>query len=302
LQGNHLSKHVSTPSVVMSLSFEQKAFSVAPTYAHCAVSLCSDVKFVVDCTLPRHGRDAAGLAEVSRRSGVHIVMAASCSSAAAINTSTSSSSSMQLSDSEALGRDLERQLMYGIEVSDANSTSSKIPCGVIVVALDGASEERPASSTNAACRALTARECTELQAAAFAHSTAGAPLLVQLPPFESALSTQVLDALAAAASHSSNSSSSEAAAAAAAAAALLSRVVLCNVHSGSPLAEHLALLQRGVVLSFDTFGRAYTDARADVEWPTDTACAARVAALVAEGYSEQLLCGARVSQRIHLSR
>jgi predicted metal-dependent phosphotriesterase family hydrolase len=249
---------------------------------------------VVDCTLHCHGRDAAGLAEVARRSGIHVVLAASCSSAAVISTSTSSSSSMQLSESEALGKDLERQLMYGIEVS-AGSSPIKAQCGVIIVALDGASEERPASLINAACRALTARECTELQAAAFAHSATGAPIMVQLPPFQFALSKQVLDTLAAVASTSGSSNSTVAA-------TLLSRVVLCNVHAGSLLAEQLAVLLRGALLSFDTFGRAYTDARADVEWSTDKACAARVAALVAEGYSAQLLCGSRVSQRIHLTR
>jgi predicted metal-dependent phosphotriesterase family hydrolase len=265
-----------------------------------AVSFCSDVKFVVDCTLQHHGRDAAGLTDVSRRSCLHIVMAASCSSGA-ITSATTSSSSIPLSESEVLGRDLERQLMYGVKVS-AGSSPSKVQCGVIVIALDGASEERAASATNAHCRVLTARECTELQAAAFACSATGAPIMVQMPPFEFALSKQLLDTLAAAAAGSNSSSSSSSSSSSDAAAALLSRVVLCSVHAGSALAEQLAVLQRGALLSFDTFGRAYTDARADVEWPTDAACAVRVASLVAEGYSAQLLCGARVSQRIHLTR
>ncbi|KAG5191218.1 hypothetical protein JKP88DRAFT_352399 [Tribonema minus] len=241
---------------------------------------------IIDTTLRRHRRDAAGLAEISRRTGVAVVAAASCADA------YPEEAALGQSYEDAAAADIQYQLLHGVAAalsggsSTAGSGGEKIQCGVAVVELAGGGDidaqqrlELERSQWDGAPAAppyaLAAAEVAQLRAAARAQcacaaACAGArpPLLVLVPPFAFAPAARaVLDVLRAV--HAD----------------VVTATVLCGATAAAARADALRpLLSAGATLCFDAFGRAACDGGADAGpvLPGDAADAALVAALLSD--------------------
>ena len=81
------------------------------------------------------------------------------------------------------------------------------------------------------------------------------------------------------------------------------QIVVAGMHGGvsQSLPDQAALLNKGVVLCFDCFGRVEWSAGSDY-YPSDEESAVRIAELVRQGFVERIVISSGVSRRIHLSR
>lgn len=165
------------------------------------------------------------------------------------------------------------------------STPSRIQAGFILVKL---SENN--NSDGSLLNPLT-HGTTTLEGAVMAQQATGAPLMLACSHFIRWPTLEV--ALAVATAHWE------------AADTTLTRknLIVAGMHGGAsqPLQGQTALLNKGVVLCFDCFGR--------VEWfpgpdyyPSDEETAMRIADLVRQGFADRIVLSSGVSRRIHLSR
>ena len=206
---------------------------------------------VCDCAAA--GRDPRALRELSRRTGVHIVMAASCASASAL-------------DDDELVDHIVSELLEGIAADDG----SRIRAGLIELELAAADSGRL------------------LRAAAAAHVRSGAPIFCVLGPEANAGADAAVHQLIAAGARPS-------------------AIVVCRAQLLLDAPDELrALLRRGVTLCFGGAGTGWCVAGATAatdKWaepPTDGQLARGMAALVAEGWGEQLLLTAGVESALQL--
>lgn len=231
---------------------------------------------------------------------------------------------------ESIGKGLEHQLLFGEHGNDSYSHSapsaappttttapaggaaSRVQAGFILVKLycgNSSCSYQPgattATGTPTAESALLASgdsisdriaggTAMVLEGAVKAQLATGAPLMlafshfVRWPRVESALAIVAAhwgDTPDAGASRSSR------------------QVIVAGMHGGvsQSLPDHAALLNKGVVLCFDCFGRVEWSAGSDY-YPSDEESAVRIAELVRQGFAGQIVISSGVSRRIHLSR
>lgn len=196
-----------------------------------------------------------------------------------------------LPSAEVIGRELERQLLFGVHATNAADRASKVSthapprvqAGVVVVNLGNRYSSRNGLQEPPTC--LADETIRALEGAAWAQRATSAPLIIVCPHF--VLWEHVESALAAATSAESQPG----------------KIILTGMHGGvsQSLRDHVAMLTKGVVLCFDCFGR--------VEWfpgpdyyPSDEESAVRIAELAGEGFADRIVMSQGVSRRIHLSR
>lgn len=203
--------------------------------------------------------------------------------------STQTDSPAEEPSAEVIGRELERQLLFGEHVdptaavaSTAAATatpSDRVQAGFIIVTLAD-------SAPKGEVPIDTARE---LEGAAWAQQATAAPLVVVCSHFVRLQCVQ--SALAIATAHWGDESTAD------------KKVIVAGMHGGvsQPLGGQVAMLKKGVVLCFDCFGR--------VEWlpgpeyyPSDEESALRIAELTRQGFADRMVISQGVLRRIHLSR
>lgn len=199
---------------------------------------------------------------------------------------------------EVIGRELERQLLFGVHATNAADRASKvsthalprIQAGVIVVNLGNRYSSRNGLQEPPTC--LADETIRALEGAAWAQRATSAPLIIVCPHF--VLWEHVESALAAATSAEIRTGGSV---------ITPGKIILAGMHGGvsQSLRDHVAMLTKGVVLCFDCFGR--------VEWipgpeyyPSDEESAVRIAELAGEGFADRIVLSQGVSRRIHLTR
>lgn len=210
---------------------------------------------------------------------------------------TQADNNAQQPSAEDIGRELELQLLFGEHVdptsavapsstSVAATTTGRIQAGFLVVALDEKSDQGAAPPTQAQTSGETIRA---LEGAALAQKATAAPLMVVCSHFVAW--ERVEWAVSIATSHWGDCSAAG------------KKLILAGMHGGigQSLPCQVAMLDKGVVLCFDCFGR--------VEWlpgpeyyPSDEESAVRIAELARLGYADRLVISQGVSRRTHLSR
>ncbi|CBJ32441.1 conserved unknown protein [Ectocarpus siliculosus] len=276
---------------------------------------------LVECSTAAEGRDPSGLAEISRRTGLGIVLGASCQQ-------TNGTAQYEASP-ETISKELEHQLLFGehgassaapsfapspagAAVAESASAPARIQAGFLLVKLSSSCcrspaavrVETPAATATAGSPAqdthggLGRAAAIELEGAAMAQQATGAPLMIACSHF--VRWPMVVAALVIATAHWGSSQDGTAAAAAA---ATSRKVIVAGMHGGVSQSLHhqASLLSKGIVLCFDCFGR--------VEWlpgpdyyPSDEESAVRIAELVRQGFAERIILSSGVSRRFHLSR
>lgn len=193
---------------------------------------------------------------------------------------------------EVVGKDFEQQLLFGDHAeagaTGSSSTSSRIQAGFIVVQIDGVSSTRTAIPQ--AADLISNDNIRELEGAAWAQQATTAPIMIVCSHF--ARWKRVEAALATASAPSMGDSD-----------ATVQRFILAGMHGGASQAmtDQVAMLQKGVVLCFDCFGRVEWLPEADY-YPSDEESAVRIAMLVRQGFADKIVLSQGVSRRIHLSR
>lgn len=203
---------------------------------------------------------------------------------------------------EAIGKELEQQLLFGVHATNAADRASKmsthapprVQAGVVVVNLGNRYSSRNGLQERPTC--LADETVRALEGAAWAQRATSAPLIIVCPDF--VLWEHVESALAAA-----TPADIIAEAQPGGSATTPGKIILAGMHGGvsQSLRDHVAMLTKGVVLCFDCFGR--------VEWlpgpeyyPSDEESAVRIAELAKEGFADRIVISQGVSRRIHLSR
>lgn len=167
------------------------------------------------------------------------------------------------------------------------SAPSRIQAGFLLVKLDND------SNNSDSLNPITQGTTSTLAGAVMAQQATGAPLLIACSHF---IRWPTLEAaLAVATAHWE--------AADAGATQTRRNLIVAGMHGGvsQPLQGQTTLLNKGVVLCFDCFGR--------VEWlpgsdyyPSDEETAVRIAELVRQGFADRIVVSSGVSRRIHLCR
>lgn len=210
---------------------------------------------------------------------------------------TQADSNAQEPSAEAIGRELELQLLFGVHVdptaavapsstSVAATTTGRIQAGFLVVALDDKCNQGAAPPAQAETSGETIRA---LEGAALAQKATAAPLMVVCSHF---VGWELVEsAVSVATAHWGDSPAAG------------KKLILAGMHGGvgQSLPCQVAMLEKGVVLCFDCFGR--------LEWlpgpeyyPSDEESAVRIAELARLGYADRLVISQGVSRRTHLSR
>lgn len=203
---------------------------------------------------------------------------------------------IQQSSAETVGRELERQLLFGehagsTRAADVASTTSasapsRIQAGCVVVNLG---DSTPDGNAPTAPPAILGETVRALEGAAWAHRATTAPLVVVCSQF--VRWPCVESALAIVTAHWEDEPTAK------------KRVIVAGMHGGvsQALRGQVAMLRKGVVLCFDCFGRT--------EWlpgpeyyPSDEESAVRIAELTRQGFADRIVISQGVSRRIHLSR
>lgn len=203
----------------------------------------------------------------------------------------------QQPSAEAIGKELEMQLLFGEHVDPiaavAPSTSvpatptGRIQAGFLVAAVDESSDMRAAPPAQQA--ETSGESIRSLEGAVLAQKATGAPLMIVCPHF--AAWELVKSAVSVATAHWGDSL------------AVDKKLILTGMHGGicQSLSCQVAMLEKGLVLCFDCFGR--------VEWlpgpeyyPSDEESAVRIAELARLGFADRLVISQGVSRRTHLSR
>ncbi|CAM9299642.1 unnamed protein product [Ectocarpus fasciculatus] len=278
---------------------------------------------LVECSTAAEGRDPSGLAEISRRSGLGIVLGASCQQ-------QTNGTAQHETSAETMSKELEHQLLFGehgtssaappsfapspagAAAAGSASAPARIQAGFLLVKLNSrrcgspapVRVETPTTTTAAGSPAqdthggLERRAAMELEGAAMAQQATGAPLMIACSHF--VRWPRVVAALTIATAHWGSSQDGTAAAA-----ATSRKVIVAGMHGGvsQSLQDQASLLSKskGIVLCFDCFGR--------VEWlpgpdyyPSDEESAVRIAELVRQGFADRIVLSSGVSRRFHLSR
>lgn len=166
------------------------------------------------------------------------------------------------------------------------SAPSRIQAGFLLVKLDDS------INSDSSLKPLTLG-ATTLEGAVIAQQATGAPLVLACSHF---IHWATLEAALAVANAHWKSPDADAA-------PTRKRVIVAGMHGGASqsIQGQMVLLNKGVVLCFDCFGR--------VEWlpgpdyyPSDEETAVRIAELVRQGFAGRILVSSGVSRRIHLSR
>lgn len=209
---------------------------------------------------------------------------------------------------QSMGKDLEHQLLFGEHANQsaspassagAGGTPSRIQAGFIVVKLNGKSrldvrDGETASGTTdgrpADCIHLHSDTALALEAAVKAQQSTGAPVMLACSNF---VQWSIIKAALAIATAGFSPDAT----------APSLKVIVAGMHGGvsQSLADQTALLNRGVMLCFDCFGRVEWSPGPDY-YPSDEESAVRIAELVREGYADRMVISSGVSRRIHLSR
>ncbi|CAN0388561.1 unnamed protein product, partial [Ascophyllum nodosum] len=271
-------------------SVSNKLFSLDESAQELAALVDASGALVVECATVGHGRDPGGLVEISRRSNVGVVMAASWRRVRA----TIESEAKPLPNAETIGRELERQLLFGEHVDgaayQADKAQKRVPtrvqAGVIVVELgDRYSSRKDLAET---LSVIADEAVRALEGAAWVQRATSAPLIIVFHHF---VRWEIVESAFAIATAQLGCDATP------------GKIILAGMHGGVTqcLRDHLAMLTKGVVLCFDCFGR--------VEWlpgpeyyPADEESAVRIAELARQGFARQIVMSQGVSRRIHLSR
>lgn len=220
---------------------------------------------------------------------------------------------------ESIGKDLEHQLLFGehgnhshshpstapitTATATAGGAASRIQAGFILVKLyDQQGTTTATTAALAECALLVAGGSTTcysiangtamvLEGAVKAQQATGAPLMLAFCHF--ARWPRVEAALALVAAQWGDTPGAGAS----------RQVIVAGMHGGvsQSLPDQAALLNKGVVLCFDCFGRVEWSPGSDY-YPSDEESAVRIAELVRQGFADRIVLSSGVSRRIHLSR